>query len=781
MILVAAGNFMPSKSVRVYGSEGQCPATSPLPARMSPTNLDSSGELSHNPSIGFTTGLFRVSFSPMSLFHRSVILADTLLAVHQQRSSGRRWVGLLGLLALAPMLPFTLVVGASTAEAAFPRRMTGLLAANSEPPRIDRTETCEILVTGGGLAGAATAYEALLEGRTVCMTEITDWVGGQISAQGTSALDEAKKQRSLEYYPRGYNELRSRIEDHYGELNPGDCWVSVSCFLPKDAHALLWDQLKDAEKRGKGQLKWFPNTVIKDLEVEGRLIEGAVAIQHSAAQEELPLSRLPLSMMLEDAYTYDASSRLTKKIIRLVPEGKRRSEMDAAWYVVDASETGELIALADVPYRIGLDPRSHRNPSSASKTGDPYCTQGFTYTFAMEQTEAPQAQEKPAFYEEYLPYYGYDKNPNLSNLDAVFTYRRIWAPKSQKRPQGTPFKVALPQPGDISMQNWVWGNDYRPGTAADNLVFSQDQLRSSGQLMPGGWLGGLRSDTLRRGEEQALGFYYWLVAGTTNSQATAENGGIKQPHPNHRLLTGIDSPMGTDHGLSKYPYIREGRRIIGRPSYGYEAGFSISELDISRADFRGEYYQESLSPQMYRQMWNALSGLEATAAVGGQLKTSQIQRRSRSTIYPDAVGIAQYAIDFHPCMEQSPSEKPGNIERPGTRQGHGQAYPAQIPLRAMIPQEIDNLLVAGKGIATSHIAAAAYRVHSFEWSAGAAAGTVADLALETGTLPFEMVNDLPRQEPLLEKLQARLNGQGNPTAFPNTSIFNEDWADWRVW
>ena len=104
----------------------------------------------------------------------------------------------------------------------------------------------------------------------------------------------------------------------------------------------------------------------------------------------------------------------------------------------------------------------------------------------------------------------------------------------------------------------------------------------------------------------------------------------------------------------------------------------------------------------------------------------KVTRRSRSTIYPDSVGIAQYAIDFHPCMQDSPPEKPGNIERPGVRQAHGQSYPGQIPLRSMIPQKLDNLLVASKSIATSFIVAADYRVHSFEWSVGAAAGTTAD-------------------------------------------------------
>ena len=152
------------------------------------------------------------------------------------------------------------------------------------------------------------------------------------------------------------------------------------------------------------------------------------------------------------------------------------------------------------------------------------------------------------------------------------------------------------------MQNWTWGNDYRPGTAADNLVYSRDQLLQSGQLSPGGWMGGLRAETLQKGEENALGYYYWLVAGTTDSQLGE---GVKTPNPHHRYISGLDSPMGTVHGLSKYPYMREGRRIIGRPSFGYDSGFTITEIDISRRDYRKEFYRDTLSPQMYRDLWIA--------------------------------------------------------------------------------------------------------------------------------------------------------------------------------
>ena len=651
-------------------------------------------------------------------------------------------------------------------------------SAQAVPPTIDRTEECELLVIGGGLAGVAASYEALLAGRTVCMTEITDWVGGQISSQGTSALDERTTQRSKLFFPRGYLEFRERIKEYYDELNPGDCWVSESCFLPKDAHQVMWQQLKNAEAKGQGTLKWFPATVVKELDIEtiegegtGKQITSAVAIQHSPKSEYLPLNTLPLSSTIEDAYTYEDSAKFSKEIIRFVPASTSDGSPD--WYVIEATETGEIVALADVPYRLGIDPLSSSEPSSSSKTGDPYCTQGFTYTFAMEATEEPQEHQKPTFYDKHKNYYSYELE-RLADFDLVFTYRRIWSPKTGDAEKFRGIEFTEPTPGDISMQNWTWGNDYRPGTAEDNLVYTRRQLRELGQLKPGGWLGGLRTRTLDRGEDHALGYFYWLVEGETDSQL---GDGVKKPHPNHRLLMGYDSPMGTAHGLSKYPYIREGRRIIGRVYPGYSKGFSINEIDISRADYRDEYYSQNLNSTTYRQLWKGLDGIEAIS--NKDMNIEKIQRRTRSTIYPDSVGVGHYAIDFHPCMNESPAEKAGNTEREGERRGGGQAYPFQIPLRAMIPQEIDNLIVAGKSIATSHIAAAAYRVHSFEWSSGAAAGITADFGLDRDIMPYQLVDEAFIKEKELGILKEKLDESGNPTAFPDTSIFNQDWSDWQ--
>lgn len=638
--------------------------------------------------------------------------------------------------------------------------LSARLVEAATPRSIDQQVNCEILVVGAGTAGVAATYEALKAGRTVCLTEITDWIGGQVSSQGTSALDEKPTQRSQLFFPRGYTDFRQRILAQNGGRNPGACWVSLVCFMPKEGHELLQIMLGEAEKEGKGKLYFFPNTVAKSAETAGSQIQSIRAIQHRPAPNAAPLNTYPLSQTIVDSYTEQDSPLLQKKIIQFVPPASGK------WYVIEATETGELVALTDVPYRLGVDARSYVNPSSSSETDYPYCPQGYTYTFAMEATATPQPATPPDFYPRYSQSYSFNDQRYAETPELVFTYRRI-----QSQVPGAGSRSL--NPGDISMQNWNWGNDYAPGTSLDNYILSREQLRASGQLDPNGWLGGLRVDGLRGGEEQAIGFFHWFHSGTTDAKLP-----LKKPFPNLRYLTGFDSPMGTAHGLSKYPYMRESRRIIGRPAYGYAEGFAIDEVTASRKDFSEEYYQ-NLGDRTFRNLATAIAGLRTIDVIRGRIDPKTVKTLGRSHIYPDSVGIGHYPLDFHPCMVASPPEKPGNQERPGERQGADETYPFQIPLRSMIPQKLDNLLVTGKSIAMSHIAAAAYRVHSIEWSAGAAAGTTAAFSLETGIAPFQLVENLPNLSPNLEKLQQRLNANNNPTAFPGTSILNTNWQNWK--
>jgi FAD dependent oxidoreductase len=639
--------------------------------------------------------------------------------------------------------------------------MVPLPIASARSP--DQTVKCDILVVGGGTAGVAAAYESLKAGRTVCLTEITDWLGGQLSAQGTSALDEKSTQRSQLWFPQGYRELRQQIQRRYPHYpTPGNCWVSLICFLPQDGHTIVRSMLQAAATEGRGTLKWFPNTVVKQLQRDGNQIQAVRAIQHRPAAGAPPLNTYPLSETIADSYSESDSALFTKQIIQFAPPPSGQ------WFVIEATETGELLALADLPYRVGIDARSHRNPSASSAVEDPYCTQGFTYPFAVMATATPQPAVMPETYPQYAQAYSLNFAQFAQTPALVFTYRRIWsvAPKTGAR---------TINPGDISMQNWNWGNDYGPGTATDNLLYTRSQLAATGQLTPGNWQGGLRIDSLKGGEAQALGWFYWLLTGTTDAKL-----GVRQPPlPNLQYLQGLESPMGTIHGLAKYPYIRESRRLIGRPAYGYANGFTMDEVTVSRKNYQQPFYPQTLSPSTYRDLATAMAGLHTIPFIQGTIPLPDLQWRTRSHIYPDSVGVGHYPLDFHPCMEQSPPEQAGNQERAGERQGADETYPFQIPLRAMIPPEIDNLLVTGKSIAMSHVAAAAYRVQAIEWSAGAAAGATAAFGLERQITPDQLVDNLPRANPLLEELQTRLNANGNPTAFPGTSILNLNWQNWK--
>jgi glycine/D-amino acid oxidase-like deaminating enzyme len=159
----------------------------------------------------------------------------------------------------APLLASALVAGSVPFPIGNARAQESVAPRVAQLPRTpDQVVECELLIVGSGLAGTAAAYESLLMGHTVCMTELTDWVGGQISSQGTTALDESKEQRRQLFYSRGYKELRERVERKYGELNPGQCWVSVTCFMPADANAILMEMLAEAQRKGGRRAEVVP-------------------------------------------------------------------------------------------------------------------------------------------------------------------------------------------------------------------------------------------------------------------------------------------------------------------------------------------------------------------------------------------------------------------------------------------------------------------------------------------------------------------------------------------
>lgn len=99
--------------------------------------------------------------------------------------------------------------------------------------------------------------------------------------------------------------------------------------------------------------------------------------------------------------------------------------------------------------------------------------------------------------------------------------------------------------------------------------------------------------------------------------------------------------------------------------------------------------------------------------------------------FPDVVARGTYPVDIH------------NPRGPGTileRLPPGEAY--DVPLRCLLPQKVDNLLVAGRCISGTHEAHSSYRVMPICMATGQAAGVCAALSARRGMAP----RDVPAQD-----------------------------------
>jgi hypothetical protein len=121
--------------------------------------------------------------------------------------------------------------------------------------------------------------------------------------------------------------------------------------------------------------------------------------------------------------------------------------------------------------------------------------------------------------------------------------------------------------------------------------------------------------------------------------------------------------------------------------------------------------------------------------------------------FTDSVGVGCYRIDLHPTAA-------------GVNYIDIGCFPFQIPLGALIPKRMENLLPACKNLGTTHITNGCYRLHPVEWNIGEAAGALAAQAIQKGTLPRAIRND-PK---LLADFQASLRAQGFELAWPLDQI-----------
>lgn len=170
-------------------------------------------------------------------------------------------------------------------------------------------------------------------------------------------------------------------------------------------------------------------------------------------------------------------------------------------------------------------------------------------------------------------------------------------------------------------------------------------------------------------------------------------------YPGIRLRKDV---LGTEDGLAKSPYIRESRRI--------KALYTITEKDVSK-----------------------------------ELRGDQGIRR-----YEDSVGVGSYPLDVH-------------LTTVTNRTFYIPNYPYEIPLGALLPVRMTNLLPACKNIGTTQITNGCYRLHPTEWNIGESAGYLAAYAMLHHISPHEVRADKEH----LYAFQALLKRQGVQIHWPD--------------
>jgi hypothetical protein len=135
--------------------------------------------------------------------------------------------------------------------------------------------------------------------------------------------------------------------------------------------------------------------------------------------------------------------------------------------------------------------------------------------------------------------------------------------------------------------------------------------------------------------------------------------------------------MGTEDGMAKSIYVRESRRI--------KAEFTILEQHVA----------------------------------------SDCRNSVKAAQFDDSVGIGLYRIDLHPSTG-------------GRNYIDIGCLPFQIPLGALIPIRLENMIPACKNIGTTHITNGCYRLHPVEWNIGEAAGALAAFCFKKRYTPREV-------------------------------------------
>jgi hypothetical protein len=375
-----------------------------------------------------------------------------------------------------------------------------------------------------------------------------------------------------------------------------------------------------------------------------------------------------------------------------------------ARYFIDATEQGDLLPLTKTEFVTGFESQKQTGEPHAPSEPQPSNIQAFTVCFAIDHMkDQDNTIEKPEEYGFWRDYVPKMTPPWPGKLLSWSMSHPVTL-----KPRAVSFNPEPPYTtSDGALNLWM----YRRIAARNHFV--NGAYRSDISLInwPQNdyWLGNLHGVTddeaaghLRRAKQLSLSLLYWM-----QTEAPRPDGG----HGFRGLRLRHDQ-TGTEDGLAMYPYIRESRRI--------QAEFTVTEQHV---------------------------GTDARMKLTGKPREELTAEN-----FKDSVGVGSYRIDLHPSSG-------------GDNYIDVSSLPFQIPLGALLPKRMENLLAGAKNLGVTHITNGCYRLHPVEWNIGESAGCVAAHAIRTNSTPRQIRSDEKR----LQDLQQLLTRQGIELAWPKVT------------
>ncbi|MFT4210850.1 MAG: FAD-dependent oxidoreductase [Microbacterium sp.] len=500
----------------------------------------------------------------------------------------------------------------------------------------------DVAVIGGSLGGVAAAQAACEAGARVILTESDDWLGGQLTGQAVPPDEHPWIERFGR--TRRYHLLRTAIRAYYRGWYPVDPAVDTEAFNPGAARV---------------------SPLAHEPRVALAVIRGMLAPHISSGRLTVLTRTRPVRACVEDDLIRSVEIETADSTITSI----------AARYFLDGTDEGDLLPLVGAEHTVGSEEQSRYGEPHAGALERPENQQAITYCLALSHHAGEDHTiDRPldyAFWRDYSPEAWTGRLLSFTAPDPrTLEPRTRWLDPNPEDELAPPWADTSADNGDLELWRFrriLARRMFRAGTFDSDITLVNWPMTDYWLRPIIGVSDAERAVALAEAKQLSLSVLYWL-----QTEAPRPDGGTG--YPGLRLRPDV---VGSDDGLSRAPYIREGRRIHARRT--------VTEHDVS------------------------------TVLRGG------VNIRS----YPDAVGIGAYRIDLHPTTGGDPY-----IDISST--------PFEIPLGALLPVRIRNLIAAGKSLGTTHIANGCYRLHPVEWNVGEAAGVLAARCSREG-IPTEAV------------------------------------------